>query len=205
MSKVVDYVRWRLFVKWVGKVPLRLTTIEEASPGSKVFLFEDDCKGTMGTGTVVVHIIPAVETLLSDSNPFRRMSCTNERSECFSGTLRSRLDNRARLRIAASLPLTGLKYWKEQKIKLSNIWIFAPKIAKITLLDSSSTLQNDLRLKSFQSCFMSTRLFNFSFFGTKYSYCFIAYLLMKSVQCLTFPQTSFLLTLGLLRNRCCFL
>ena len=90
----------------MGKVPLRLTTIEEASPGSKVFLFEEDCKGT-----VVVHIMdPAVETLLSDSNPFRRMSCTNERSECFSGTLRSRDDNRARLRMAASLPLTGLKY-----------------------------------------------------------------------------------------------
>ena len=69
----------------------------------------------MGTGTVVVHIMdPAVETLLSDSNPFRRMSCTNERSECFSGTLRSRDDNRARLRMAASLPLTGLKYWKER-------------------------------------------------------------------------------------------
>ena len=99
----------------MGKVPLRLTTIEEASPGSKVFLFEEDCKGTMGTGTVVVHIMdPAVETLLSDSNPFRRMSCTNERSECFSGTLRSRDDNRARLRMAASLPLTGLKYWKER-------------------------------------------------------------------------------------------
>ena len=65
----------------------------------------------MGCGTGELEQSPAVETLRSGSRPFLLRSCTNETTECFSGTLRSLADNLALLRIAASGPLTGLKYY----------------------------------------------------------------------------------------------
>lgn len=86
------------------RLPLLLTTMSAASAGSKV-AFEPE---GLGIGEAVQR--PAEDVLLSGSNPMRRISCTKETTECFSGTLHNLFERRSRLRIAASTPDTGLRW-----------------------------------------------------------------------------------------------